>query len=177
MMSKELAALSNHLHATGEFESSGAARPGDDVAIRLEDTGIDSQWILARVVQFRPESATYEVADADDENNVFDLPETDVVPLVDSIGRGSVAMPHALSPVCSVLALDNSGSEYRISKGDDVFAIYPDTTSFYAAVVSAPPRGRSSNVCHVQFNDDADPETGLNPDRAIPLKYILRPVV
>ena len=31
-------------------------------------------------------------------------------------------------------------------------------------------------LCHVQFQDDQD-ETGQNPDRAVPLKYIPRSTV
>lgn len=174
-MNSELASLSAHLHATGEFESSSAARPGDEVAIRLEDD--NDAWILARVVRYKPDSAHYDVADADDDRKVYELPETRVVPLTDSGGRnGGVAPPHALAPVASVLAtLDGSaGGDNKISKGDEVFAVYPDTTSFYPATISRPPRrGGDSGVCHVQFNDDAD-ETGLNPDRVVPLKYVIR---
>ncbi|KAJ8608880.1 hypothetical protein CTAYLR_005276 [Chrysophaeum taylorii] len=174
IMNSELAALSAHLHATGEFESSGAA-PNDEVAVQLDDSDKDS-WILARVVRYKPESANYDVADADDDRKVYELPETRVVPLTDSGGRGVVAAPHALAPVASILAtVEGSPGEYKISKGDEVFAVYPDTTSFYSATVSIPPRRALAGnaICHVQFSDDAD-ETGLNPDRAVPLKYIIR---
>lgn len=174
MMNTELAGLSAHLHSTGEFESSGAARPGDEVAVLLDEDDKDA-WILARVVRFKPETAVYDVADADDDRKVYELPETRVVPLTDSAGRGVVAAPHALAPVASVLAsIDGAPGDVKISKGDEVFAVYPDTTSFYAATISRPPRrGGDSSMCHVQFNDDAD-ETGLTPDRAVPLKYIIR---
>jgi len=198
---RELSALSAHLRATGEFEASGA-KPGDEVAIRMED----SSWILARVVKFRAESSAYDVADADDERKVYQLPEARVVPLTE----GHRAAPHALAPVASVLSTvvssggghDNKGAGsisggggsgggagegtsrdgqahvVKLAKGDEVFAIYPDTTSFYPAVVSVPPRRAiaANTICHVQFNDDAD-ESGLNPDRPVALKYILRPVV
>lgn len=175
-MNAELASLSAHLHATGEFESSGAARPGDEVAVRLDDHDKDA-WILARVVRYKPESASYDVADADDDRKVYELSEMRVVPLTDSAGRGGVAPPHALSPVTSVLAsVDGATGDNKISKGDEVFAVYPDTTSFYPATVSRPPRrGGDTGVCHVQFVDDAD-DSGVNPDRSIQLKYIIRPV-
>lgn len=185
VVGSELSALSAHLHATGEFESSGSARPGDEVAIRLDD---GECWILARVVKFRAEASIYDVADADDERKIYQLPEAKVVPLSDSSGRSSVAAPHALAPVASVLSsvvdksipgMESSGPNLvKLAKGDEVFAIYPDTTSFYPAVVSIPPRRAiaSNAICHVQFNDDAD-DSGLNPDRPVALKYILRPVV
>ena len=92
-----------------------------------------------------------------------------------SDGVGRVAPPHASATVASVLALD--GDHGKLSKADDVFAVYPDTTSFYAAVVSIPPRraGGAAAVCHCQFQDDQD-ETGMNPDRAIPLKYVIKAI-
>ena len=48
----ELANLSQHLHATGEFENAGAARPGDEVAVRLDDYDKEA-WVLGRVVRYR----------------------------------------------------------------------------------------------------------------------------
>ena len=180
----ELSVLSAHLHATGEFESGGSARPGDEVAMKLDDQDC---WILARVTKFKAETSVYEVCDADDERKTYQLPEARVVPLgpasssnaaTETSLRGSVAAPHALAPVASVLALDNAGAEIKLNKGDEVFAIYPDTTSFYSAVVSIPPRRSVGNnaICHVHFNDDAD-ETGVTPDRPVALKYILRNVI
>ena len=172
----ELAALSDHLHATGEFEAVGAARPGDEVAIRLDDYDKDA-WILARVVRYKPETAFYDVADADDDRKVYELSESRVVPLTDS-GRG-VPQAHVLTGVVSCLATIVDGeAANRLQKGDEVFAVYPDTTSFYYAVVSMPARraGAGNAVCHVQFQDDQD-ETGMNPDRAVPLKYIMRSLV
>ena len=49
----------------------------------------------------------------------------------------------------------------RLQKGDEVFGIYPDTTSFYQCVVTIPAR-RSEHArprpqggtCHCQFQDD-----------------------
>ena len=172
----ELAALSEHLHATGEFEAVGAARPGDEVAIRLDDYDKDA-WILARVVRYKAEVARYDVADADDDRKVYELSESRVVPLTDS-GRG-VPQAHVLTGVVSCLATIVDGeAANRLQKGDEVFAVYPDTTSFYHAVVSMPARraGAGNAVCHCQFQDDQD-ETGMNPDRAVPLKYIMRSLV
>ncbi|KAJ1447852.1 SGF29 tudor-like domain-containing protein [Pelagophyceae sp. CCMP2097] len=165
VMNSELASLSELLHASGEFES-GAARPDEEVAIRLDEFDEDA-WILARVVRFKPENACYDVADADDERKIYELPETRVVPLHDGSGR---APPSAAA--CSALALD--GDHNRLQKGDEVFAVYPDTTSFYSAIVTIPPRraGTGNAVCHVQFQDDAD-ESGAIPDRPIQVKYIL----
>jgi len=173
----ELAALSDHLHSTGEFESVGSARPGDEVAVRLDDFDKDA-WILARVSRYRAEAAVYDCADADDAKKIYELSEQRVVPLTDIGGRG-VPRAHCLTGVESCLAAQSDGENAaRLAKGDDVFAVYPDTTSFYHAVVSMPARRAAAGnaICHVQFQDDQD-ETGQNPDRAVPLKYILRSTV
>ena len=63
----------------------------------------------------------------------------------------------------------------RLQKGDEVFGIYPDTTSFYQCVVTIPARrsGSQGGTCHCQFQDDAD-ETGITPDRPVPLHVLRR---
>jgi SGF29 tudor-like domain len=81
------------------------------------------------------------------------------------------------------------GPDYhKVAKGDVVFAIYPDTTSFYKATVVSVPRkqaGSSSNtaaataaalnqVAMVNFVDDSD-EFGITHDKAVPMKYIMPP--
>ena len=167
----ELANLSQHLHATGEFENAGAARPGDEVAVRLDDYDKEA-WVLGRVVRYRSDEDLYEVADADDDRKVFELGATRVIPLTDT-GRG-VPPAHVLCGAQSCL-VDAHDEANRLQKGDEVFGIYPDTTSFYQCVVTIPARrsGSQGGTCHCQFQDDAD-ETGITPDRPVPLKYVLR---
>ena len=60
----ELANLSQHLHATGEFENAGAARPGDEVCVCAWTTTTRRRWVLGRVVRYRSDEDLYEVADA-----------------------------------------------------------------------------------------------------------------
>ena len=167
----ELANLSQHLHATGEFENAGAARPGDEVAVRLDDYDKEA-WVLGRVVRYRSDEDLYEVADADDDRKVFELGATRVIPLTDT-GRG-VPPAHVLCGAQSCL-VDAHDEANRLQKGDEVFGIYPDTTSFYQCVVTIPARrsGSQGGTCHCQFQDDTD-ETGITPDRPVPLKYVLR---
>ena len=114
----------------------------------------------------------YEVADADDDRKVFELGATRVIPLTDT-GRG-VPPAHVLCGAQSCL-VDAHDEANRLQKGDEVFGIYPDTTSFYQCVVTIPARrsGSQGGTCHCQFQDDAD-ETGITPDRPVPLKYVLR---
>lgn len=79
---------------------------------------------------------------------VFDLPESQVV---------------VLSPPLE-----------RVSKGDAVYAVYPDTTSFYPATVVQGTGNRKSPVVLVHFVDDAD-EFGITHDKAVPLQHIMLP--
>lgn len=65
----------------------------------------------------------------------------------------------------------------RLSKGDVVFAVYPDTTSFYQATVVQAPRkqgGVPGQFVMVNFVDDAD-EFGITHDKAVPIQHIMLP--
>ena len=65
----------------------------------------------------------------------------------------------------------------KVSKGEAVFAVYPDTTAFYLATVSAAPRrgvtGAEPSLT-VQFQGDDADLTGLVPHKSVPLKYVIR---
>eukprot|EP00953_Heterococcus_sp_UTEX-ZZ885_P008392 5037-Heterococcus_DN1.PRE.1 len=63
----------------------------------------------------------------------------------------------------------------KLSKSDEVLAVYPDTTSFYRAVITQPPRRnvQSQGSASVQFADDAD-ETGSTPHRIVPASHIIK---
>jgi hypothetical protein len=65
----------------------------------------------------------------------------------------------------------------KISRGDVVYAVYPDTTSFYQATIVQPPRkggGGTSAFAMVNFVDDSD-EHGITHDKAVLLKHIMPP--
>ena len=89
---------------------------------------------------------------------VFDLPESQVI---------------VLHPI------------ERLSKGDSIYAVYPDTTSFYPAVVvvSTNKKVSATNAQQqqqpkqppyvmVQFVDDAD-EFGITHDKAVPMQHVM----
>jgi len=68
------------------------------------------------------------------------------------------------------------GGVEKLSRGDVVYAVYPDTTSFYqATVVQAlrKPTGGGSFVM-VNFVDDSD-EHGVTHDKAVLLQHIMLP--
>jgi hypothetical protein len=67
------------------------------------------------------------------------------------------------------------GGVDRLAKSDVIYAVYPDTTSFYqATVVKAPQRvsGGDSFVM-VNFKDDGD-EHGITHDKAVLMQHIMR---
>ena len=83
--------------------------------------------------------------------------------------------PHAVFnlPESQVVLL---GGLKNLSRGDVVFAVYPDTTSFYQATVSQAPRKVSGggNFVMVNFVDDSD-EHGITHDKAVLMKHVMLP--
>ncbi|CBJ32510.1 conserved unknown protein [Ectocarpus siliculosus] len=146
-LTTDLASFEQTLHSQGEFDV-GAAQPGDQVAFQ-EDPEAD--WVLGRVLSWMHETGQYEVMDEDDNSKKLTMDEHQVIPL--------------------------EGRTERLSKGDDVLAVYVDTTSFYHATIAIPPRGRgqigNGGTAHVQFVDDAD-EHGVTPHRAVPIIHIIK---
>ena len=65
-----------------------------------------------------------------------------------------------------VIAL-NKSSVY--TRGDVVYAVYPDTTSFYLATVST----SKNNFVMVHFRDDGD-EHGVTHEKAVPVWLVMR---
>jgi hypothetical protein len=65
----------------------------------------------------------------------------------------------------------------RLSKGDVIFAVYPDTTSFYqATVVQVPRKTGGQQFVMVNFVDDSD-EFGVTHDKAVSLPHVMLPPV
>ncbi|CAM9775235.1 unnamed protein product [Scytosiphon promiscuus] len=116
-LTTDLASFEQTLHSQGEFDV-GAAQPGDQVAFQ-EDA--DSEWVLGRVLSWMHETGQYEVMDEDDNSKKITIDEhQQVIPL--------------------------EGRSERLQKGDDVLAVYVDTTSFYHATIAIPPRGRGAQI-------------------------------
>eukprot|EP00980_Cylindrotheca_fusiformis_P014804 scaffold4026_cov117-Cylindrotheca_fusiformis.AAC.39 len=68
------------------------------------------------------------------------------------------------------------GALRNLSRGDTVFAVYPDTTSFYQATIVQVPRKSTGagSFAMVNFVDDSD-EHGITHDKAVLLKHIMLP--
>jgi hypothetical protein len=76
-----------------------------------------------------------------------------------------------------VRRLEDASSSMR--RGDSVLAVFPETTSFYRAVVAKNPKtntrdgGVNNGDVVVKFDDDED-ESGKNPARRVPARFVLR---
>mmetsp|Transcript_422 Transcript_422/g.1571 ORF Transcript_422/g.1571 Transcript_422/m.1571 type:complete len:227 (-) Transcript_422:54-734(-) len=126
------------------------AKVGEQVAARISVDGEGSSWILAGVISYNLGTRMYEVKDEDDESTV-QLPYKDVIRLEDEI----------------------SG----LSKGDRVLAVFPDTTSFYKAIISKDPVKTNTDrsppyEVWVKFEDDED-DSGKTPNRRILAMHIV----
>lgn len=146
-LDQDLAKMETLLKTTGEFQVAGSAKPNDLAAIQVVPNSPD--WILAKVISHDHETGMYRLSDEDVESNkIFHLPESQVIIL---------------------------GGIEKLSRGDVVYAVYPDTTSFYQAGVTAPPKRVSGGGSFVMVNfvDDAD-EHGITHDKAVLIKYVMR---
>eukprot|EP00533_Pseudo-nitzschia_delicatissima_P010803 CAMPEP_0116095222 /NCGR_PEP_ID=MMETSP0327-20121206/9549_1 /TAXON_ID=44447 /ORGANISM="Pseudo-nitzschia delicatissima, Strain B596" /LENGTH=330 /DNA_ID=CAMNT_0003586877 /DNA_START=40 /DNA_END=1032 /DNA_ORIENTATION=+ len=133
--------------------ATGRGRPGpkkDDLAAVQEVPG-SPDWILAKVISHDPATGTFKLSDEDMESNkLFNLPEAQVIIL-------------------------ERMRNLRI--GDVVFAVYPDTTSFYQGTIAQPPRKAAGGGMFVMvtFVDDEDAVTGKTLDKAVLLKHLMPP--
>lgn len=135
--------------------SKHAARPAEQVAAKITRTDENGSWILASVQRFYGDTETYDVQDEDDESKLIRLPWNHVMRL-------------------------STGSEGGLEKNTRVMAIFPETTSFYRAVVSQTPvwvlgkNGKSPMVKEVilKFEDDEGSD-GRTPHRRVPSRYVI----
>lgn len=126
------------------------ARAGEQVAALVNNNGEDG-YILGNVLDYDANLQTYEVQDEDDVNRILYLNNSHVKRLEDSAAH--------------------------LRRGDVVLAVFPETTSFYRAVVAKNPRppqhgnGGWDVVC--RFEDDED-MSGRAPPRRVPGRFVLR---
>ena len=135
--------------------SKNAARPSEQVAAKVTRTDENGSWILASVQRFYADTETYDVQDEDDTTKLIRLPWNHVMRL-------------------------SSGTEGCFGKNTKVMAIFPETTSFYRAVVSREPvwiihKGSNQPIVKemiLKFEDDEDTE-GKTPHRRVPARYVI----
>lgn len=145
-------ALSSSTGASSGAAASSASRgPKKDDLAAVQDVPGSPDWILAKVITHDPQTGVFKLSDEDMESNkVFNLPQTQVIILE---------------------------RMRNVRSGDVVFAVYPDTTSFYQGIIAQPPRKAAGGGMFVMitFVDDEDAATGKTLDKAVLLKHVMAP--
>ena len=150
-LDSDLVFFETELRGCGEFEQLARGfEPGSEVAVKVNSAS-SFEVILGRIIFFHSDIGVYDVADIDDSKR-YQVSDKNVI------------------------LLDLLTSVTKLSKGEEVLAVYPDTTSFYPAVVAQASR-RSANFTEpsvtIQFHGDVD-ELGQTPSFIIPLNHIVR---
>lgn len=135
----------------GEFDQlTRGIEANSEVAIKTSQTA-QSEIILGRVIFFHPDIGMYDIADIDDSKRYH-------------VSQQQVA------------ELDLMVSIKKLSKGEEVLAVYPDTTMFYPATVTQAAKRSMSNTdpsVTVQFVGDVN-EQGEIPHIIVPLTRVIR---
>jgi SAGA-associated factor 29 len=140
---------SKRARTSREVLDSEPACQGEQVAAKVSRSDENGSWILGNVLDFN--GSYYEVQDEDDTTRKMRLAISDVCRLEDSAGH--------------------------LRRGDNVLAVFPETTSFYRAEVvknpKAPAHANGQWEVVVRFEDDED-ETGKAPPRRVPGRFVLQ---
>ena len=118
------------------------ARIGEQVAAKFTRYDENGSWVLGNVTDYDANADIYNVQDEDDVTKIYQLHSSDV------------------------RRLDENQSHLR--KGDQVLAVFPETTSFYRATVAK----KTTYDIIVRFEDDED-HTGKCPPKRVPSRFIL----
>ena len=112
-------------------------------------TDSPTEWILGKVISYNPDHGMYRIADSDIEqsNKTYNLPETQVQQL--------------------------NTSTSQLLKGTQIWAVYPDTTSFYQATVISCRKVQGGSVVYVHFKDDQD-EMGVTHEKPVLLIHVMK---
>jgi len=112
----------------------------------IQVTPNSPDWILAKILSHDKPTKMYTLSDEDlQSNQIYKIPEKQVVVL--------------------------KGTERnKWPRGDVVYAVYPDTTSFYHATVSTPPL---NGFVMVQFKDDWD-ANGVTHEKAVLMAHVMK---
>lgn len=141
-------------NADSDEEDESLARVGEQVAAKVTMIDENGSWILASVVSYNKQTDSYQVQDEDEATTkILDLPASRIRRLY-----------------------DEDSEAHDLQKGDRVLAIFPETTSFYRAVISkTPKRNANGSVSEVvlKFEDDED-DAGRTPHRRVNIRYVLR---
>ena len=134
--------------------------PKSKVAARIsgasEESGYSGFWILASVLKYYPDKNRYDVID---EDNSDDEETTHTDRKTYKLNKNHIVQ------------LPTDFSQHKpFKKGDQVFAVFPDTTTFYPAIVDTAPTKNSKNY-YLKFEDDE--EDGKTPLRKVSFKNVM----
>lgn len=130
----ELTMFAAELKNGGEYEVPKGIAIDSEVAFYIDlHSSEERSLFMGKVVAHRSEISSYDILDIDDQQK-YTLPEN------------------------QVFALGQADSQRKISKGDVLFALYPDSTSFYAATIIQAPKKSSliDPTVQLQFIGDED---------------------
>ena len=120
----------------------------------IQTTPNAPEWILANIISFDEYTRMYTLSDEDQSSNeIYTIPSRQVRPLLNNSKGGN----------------NNERTKNSWVKGDEIYAVYPDTTSFYPATVVS----SSSGFVMVHFKDDWD-ANGVIHEKAIPMQYVMK---
>lgn len=131
------------------------AKQGDKVAARVRSSDGEENWILAEVHSYSNSTAKYEVDDIDAEEGKerHTLSRRRIVPL----------------PIWK--ANPETDPEALFQKDTLVYALYPQTTCFYRALIHEPCK-RPNEDYSVLFEDTSYAE-GYSPPLMVPQRYVI----
>ena len=116
--------------------------PKNLAAIQITPTS--TEWILAKILSYNTSTKQYTLSDEDEKEKLYTLPSSRVVPL---------------------------SNTPNFTPGELVYAVYPDTTSFYLARISG--SGCKNGYWMVSFEEDGD-EEGVTHEKAVPVWGVMR---
>ena len=149
-LNSDLAFFETTLRSCGEFTQVSGAQPGQDVAMR--PSASSDEMILGKVIVYYADIGAYDVADVDNSKRYH--------------------LHESLVTVLDMVDITNK----RLSKGETIYSVYPETTAFYLAQVAQAPRRVAPGVeptVAVQFQGDSD-ANGVTPVVIVPLRYCFR---
>jgi len=165
------------LKTTGQYETmiaTSGAQPDDLAAIQVSPNSPD--WILAKVISHDDHNGMYTLSDEDIESN-----KSAFITHAFVVGRlrqfhltihSFILLSAFTLPESQVVIL---GGVDKVNRGEIIYGVYPDTTSFYQATVVEMPKkipGKDVLVL-VHFKDDGD-ENGITHAKAVPMKHVMK---
>lgn len=151
-LDSDLLYFEDELKEKGEFENMKGMERDTEVAVRIGHKNEEDDLILGKVISYHPDVGQYFIADVDDDTKRYHVSES------------------------QVYTLNLAEASKKLMKNELIYAVYPDTTSFYPAIVTQISKKNPTTdpIVTVQFQGDEDEILGTIPNRIVPLKYVVR---